>query len=226
MSRLFDSLVIDIDKGTVYSTFFKKQIGEKTDKNGRHKCTTYDIYGNMYYFIHEIIIAEGLQLPKHLWPTEENGRRYVVDHITPISNGGTDAFENLHLIPLPDNNRNPISRKNYSKGQRIRFNSEESRDNCSNGQKKRFKNTKGTMFGKHHSESAKKKMSEAHKKPVIQSTKDDKFIKQWDSAKTAGEELKICKNCITDCCNGKLKTSGGYKWKYANIIKTNEVLLK
>lgn len=208
MSKLFHSLVIDLDKGTAHSTFFKKQIGEKPDKEGRHKCTTYDIYGNIYYFIHEIIIAEGLQLPKHLWPTEENGRRYVVDHITPIRNGGTDSFENLHLIPKPDNNRNQISRKNYSKAQR-----------------KRFNNVRPIMFGKHHSEEAKKKISEAKKKPVIQYTLNNAFVREWPSAKEAGEELKICKTCISYCCNGKLKTSGGYKWKYADVIKTNEALV-
>ena len=86
----------------------------KRNKAGYICCKIKDIYGNVYNYCHEAIVAEGLQLPKHLWPVDENGKRFVVDHIIPVSNGGTDSFENLHLIKEADNHRNPISRKNVS----------------------------------------------------------------------------------------------------------------
>lgn len=42
------------------------------------------------------------------------------------------------------------------------------------------------------------------------------FIKTWESAASAGRELDINSSGIISCCRGKLKTSGGYIWKYAD----------
>jgi hypothetical protein len=52
------------------------------------------------------------------------------------------------------------------------------------------------------------------KKPILQYTKDGQFIKEWECAKYAGVELKIQNSDITTCCRGKLKSAGGYVWKY------------
>lgn len=51
-------------------------------------------------------------------------------------------------------------------------------------------------------------------KPVLQFTKEGIFIKEWTSIKEAGETLKIHRTDITQCCKGRLKTTGGYSWKY------------
>ena len=55
-------------------------------------------------------------------------------------------------------------------------------------------------------------------RPVLQCDKEGNPIKKWDSAKEAGEALKINASGITGCCKGypKYNTAGGYKWKYAN----------
>lgn len=42
------------------------------------------------------------------------------------------------------------------------------------------------------------------------------FIKQWDSTKEIERKLKIYHSNISLCCKHKLKTSGGYIWRYAN----------
>ena len=53
-------------------------------------------------------------------------------------------------------------------------------------------------------------------KKVIQINKDTKeIIKIYNSITEASEELKINNSNITNCCRGKLKTCGGYIWKYA-----------
>ena len=159
MSKLFPNYIIDLENGTVFSLYSNRLIATNAySKNGYHGCEVYDIYKNVYKSIHEIIIAEGLQLPKHLWPTEENGRRYIVDHIIPVRNGGTDTFKNLHLIPKPDNNRNPISRKNQSISQIGKKLSEETKKKISDTKK----GENHPMFGKHHSEETKMKISEAN----------------------------------------------------------------
>lgn len=75
-----------------------------------------------------------------------------------------------------------------------------------------------SLKGKHHTEEAKQKMSEAHKgkrrKPILQFTLDNVFIREWDSATTASKELKIHRGDITACCKEKRKSASGFIWKY------------
>lgn len=55
-------------------------------------------------------------------------------------------------------------------------------------------------------------------KKVYQYSIDGKFIKEWISLKDASSILNIPKTCISDCCNKRHKTAGGYVWRYS----TNE----
>lgn len=64
------------------------------------------------------------------------------------------------------------------------------------------------------SEETKEKISEAKKIPILQYTLDGIFVRVWDSALSASIELNINKSSISACCKGKLKTSGGFIWKY------------
>ena len=52
-------------------------------------------------------------------------------------------------------------------------------------------------------------------KPIQQFSKDGVWIRNWSSAKEAGEALGISKSNIAGCIRGRLKTAGGYVWKYA-----------
>lgn len=49
-------------------------------------------------------------------------------------------------------------------------------------------------------------------KKVLQYDKNKTFIKEYESYTKALLETKI--NHISDCCNGKLKTAGGFIWKW------------
>ena len=78
------------------------------------------------------------------------------------------------------------------------------------------------MYGKHLSEETKNKISEANKgknnpkaKRVAQYDKQGNLIRIWDYAKKASEELCIAHSNIIQCCKGKLKSAGGYIWRYA-----------
>lgn len=51
-------------------------------------------------------------------------------------------------------------------------------------------------------------------KAVSQYTIDGDFIKRWESATEAGN-FGYSRLSILQCCKGKIKTSGGYIWKYA-----------
>lgn len=39
----------------------------------------------------------------------------------------------------------------------------------------------------------------------------------FSSAAEASRTLNISRPNITNCCQGKLKSAGGYRWKYANL---------
>ena len=54
-------------------------------------------------------------------------------------------------------------------------------------------------------------------KPIIQFNQNGTLIKEWDSIKEAGETLKIDRSGISRCCKGKLRSVGGFIWKYKNI---------
>lgn len=52
---------------------------------------------------------------------------------------------------------------------------------------------------------------------VIQYTLNGEFVKKWDSAKVASNELNFKKENIQQVCNGYKKTCGGYIWKYEKV---------
>ncbi len=54
-----------------------------------------------------------------------------------------------------------------------------------------------------------------NKKIVLQYSLNDEFIKEWESVSLPSKELNISRH-ISDCCNGKRETCGGFKWKWKN----------
>ena len=77
--------------------------------------------------------------------------------------------------------------------------------------------------GKHRSEETKRKLSEALKgkyntklsKAVYQYTKDGQFITSYPSMTEAERQTGVSHGDISYCCRGKLKTAGGYCWRFA-----------
>ena len=49
---------------------------------------------------------------------------------------------------------------------------------------------------------------------IAQLTKDGKVIRFWDSQKEASRATGIPQQNISKCCNGHLKTAGGYGWVF------------
>lgn len=70
------------------------------------------------------------------------------------------------------------------------------------------------LYNMHHGRCQEKRINSS-KKPVLQFDQQNNFIKKWDSITEAGATLKIQKGSISRCCKGELKTTGGFKWKYA-----------
>lgn len=69
--------------------------------------------------------------------------------------------------------------------------------------------------GKKFTQERKDYISNIQKLKIFQFTKDDIFIKEYDSAVDAARELGFKYSTeLTSCARGKIKTSHGYKWKY------------
>ena len=85
------------------------------------------------------------------------------------------------------------------------------RKNLSLSLKGRTSPNKGLIL----SEERKKSLSKGHnkeKRKVVQLTKSGEYIKTWFGINETEKELKI--RHISDCCAGKCKTAGGFKWIY------------
>ena len=93
----------------------------------------------------------------------------------------------------------------------IKLHSEHPLKNTRENRSKAKSGNNNPFFGKHLSEEHKKNKS----KPILQYYKDGVFIKAWIGATEAGMVLCIDQSSITKCCKGKLKSSGGFIWRYA-----------
>lgn len=79
----------------------------------------------------------------------------------------------------------------------------------------------GRMLWKEHPEKFDNLMNsdkhnEKKKIKVNQYNKAGEFIKTWDSAADVERELRICHSNVAACCRGKVKSAGGFKWRYTN----------
>lgn len=77
---------------------------------------------------------------------------------------------------------------------------------------------KSYWYGKHLSDEMKKKIRENNpSKSVLQFSKDGEFIAEYPSAHEAERQTGCNQGNICRCCKGKLKSTGGFIWKYKKI---------
>lgn len=195
MGKLFRNK-IDIEQGKVYSLRNEdKEIGA-LDEEGYAHCKVFDIHGNKYNTIHQVIYAEANNLPKHLWPIGENGKQYEIDHIIPLNKGGTNAASNLRLVSHSQNNKNDLTNEIRSASK------------------------KGITFSEEHKEKISKSLSVIKKgivplsnpeKPIIQVFHDGS-IKLWKSASECARN-GYTQSCVSACCRNE------YTKKRINVYK-------
>ncbi len=96
-------------------------------------------------------------------------------------------------------------------------------DGCTFGNQTSFKKGHKSWLGKKHSEETKKKIGEnnysngkpaINRKPVIQLSLNDEFIKEWDAIELAAIETNSIRTKIVAVCKGRRKTHNNFKWKY------------
>ena len=72
-------------------------------------------------------------------------------------------------------------------------------------------------YGKHLSEEHRKKMAEAHGvNGILQYSKTGELLSEYPSTCEASRQTGCNPSNICKCCKGKLKSTGGYLWKYKN----------
>ena len=77
---------------------------------------------------------------------------------------------------------------------------------------------KHPMFARHHSEESKKRLAESKGvNGILQFSKDGEFIAEYPSAHEAERQTGCNPSSICKCCKGKLKSTGGYIWEYKKI---------
>lgn len=121
---------------------------------------------------------------------------------------------NLRWVSHKENMNNPLTREKLS-GENNPFYSknhtEETRCRISEAHK-----------GKHFSDEVNKKKGRAGRynelsacsKKVFQYTLNWEFIQKWPSTIEIKRQLGIPQGSISNCCLGKQKTAGGFKWTY------------
>lgn len=133
---------------------------------------------------------------------------FEVDHrdFNPENNN----IENLRYLPSIENRARHSS-------DTIRKLAENAKNKSQEWETKRLnaiKNiTKTQEWRKKHAEAVKR----ACCKPVNQFTMDGVFVKTWPSAMEVERELGISSRNLSECCSGKRKSVGGFKWEKKEV---------
>ena len=169
------------------------------------------VYKGKPYYVHRLV-AECF-IPNLDGKTE-------VDHIIPISMGGTNDVSNLRWCTHDENQNNPLTRQNLSDAltevMTEVLNREETRQKLSDAKK----GENHPLYGKHHSEESKRKRAEAmsgkpRNRPIIGTNKETGFTVEFETITDAHITLNINIGNISSCCRGRKKSAGGYVWNYA-----------
>ena len=83
-------------------------------------------------------------------------------------------------------------------------------------------NVKNLRWATAQEQCANKNIRIMRSRQVLQYNLENKLIKVWKSGKDAGKTLNISASQIWACCNGKISTSGGFKWKYQETVVNSE----
>ena len=129
-----------------------------------------------------------------------------IDHINTIKND--NRVENLRWVTHEENSNNSLTKKKMSENHK-----EQTGEN-------------NHMYGKHHTDETKRKISENHpnNKTVVQiNPNTNEVVNTYYSVHEAARQTGFSQSCISACCRGERKTHKGYKWIYLeDYNKLNE----
>lgn len=118
-----------------------------------------------------------------------------IDHINTIRDD--NRLINLRCVTCSENHANPITAERHLEGTR-------------EAAKRRSKDPKWV-------EATREANRNRCSKPILQLDKQtDEIIRRWDCARDAWREIGINQGSISQCCNNKRNSAGGFKWRFAS----------
>lgn len=210
-----------------------------------------DLFAREHFVAHELLAKENPDNEKlvHTWAFMSRIRKdNEVFEITPAEyeDARTKFIQLMQGKKLSEEHRKKIgnatrghivpesARQAVAKANSSRIWTEESKQKLSEG----MSGENHPSWGTHLTEETKKKISQSNKGkqtgnknpralPIVQFDKQDNLIAVWDYIKKASKALRIDTSDITACAKGKLKSAGGYHWKYLydNKAKNGSVTL-
>ena len=205
---------------------YKKYIGQSVDIQRRWSQHKNELNGNVHF-------NDYLQKSWNKYG-EDNFRFYVLEYCEVDKLDELEVYYiNMYETLSRDSGYNLTSggsdNKTYSNETRIKISnslkghevSAESRIKISENHAD-FNGDKNGMYGKHHSEESKQKMSQAKKGKIsfrrnLTNVYCVDLDVMFDDATTAGNILNLDSSGILKCCKGERKTCGGYRWKFINL---------
>lgn len=183
----------------------------------------YTIYMHRNKINGKVYIGQTCQKPSYRW--KRSGKGYMTCEIMwkAICKYGWNNFEHIILkenLSLEEANfyEEFYIKKFNARNKKFGYNIRQGGKNTPLSEKTKQKLRMNKSFlGKNHTQETKKVISDKKSLPVLQYSKDGKFLAEYKSAKIACEILGVCdKTNISKCCKGKRKTAHGYIWKYKN----------
>ena len=135
-------------------------------------------------------------------------RMWEIHHLRECDSEGRTLFTGKQLIEMNLYFKRPASELVFvTKSMHKKLH----RELCSNGGKIGDK-IAGKITGKKTGAINGKKNSIS----ILQFAKDGTFVKEWPSAHEAERQLGILHSSICNCLKGRLKSTGGFVWRYAH----------
>lgn len=200
-------------KSLNYKKTGKEKILQQTKNNKNYLTVSFRKNGKEKRFLVHRLVAI------HFVPNPEN--KPCVDHIIPISEGGTNNADNLRWTTQKENLNNEISKIKHRHAMSNRILTEEWKNKISNS----LKGDNSPRYNKGIK--------------VLQFDMELNFIKCWNNAEQVQRELNIDSRDIGRCCKfwemscdkekwfqkykrRPQKSAGGYIWKYYKEGDENE----
>lgn len=185
------------DNGNIYSKYHKL-LYQNIDNVGYHSVLLYDKDKKHHrYLVHRLVVMA--------FVNKDISRKDHVHHID--ENKGNNNLVNLKIIPFAEHQK--MHKQIYSYTKICKVCGKEFTPNPT-------KRKRAATCSKECAYIINKILHEKQKIKIDQYTKDNIFIKTWNSLTDIQNELGFANTNICKCCKGNINTAYGYIWRYHN----------